>query len=66
MNRSWLEQLEREDVARRKAEDAKQSDPEMEQCVIAYCNWRADGGQGSFETFKREWFTKRGLTPVAR
>lgn len=52
----WLHDKERDELAERKAKYEKTQDPVFEQCVIAYCNWRKDGGQGSFDLFKRDWY----------
>lgn len=57
---SFAEAKQREEIAaRRKAYEAKR-DPEMEQCVIAYINRRADGHQQSFQDFARDWYARRG------
>lgn len=37
---------------------SSKEDPLFTQCVIAYCNWRKDGGQGSFDLFKRDWYQR--------
>jgi len=56
----WMQEKEREELADRKAKYEKTQDPVFEQCVVAYCNWRRDGNQGSFDLFKRDWYQKRG------
>jgi hypothetical protein len=56
----WLHDKEREEIAQRKAAYEKTRDLDFEQCVIAYCNWRKDGNQGSFDLFKRDWYARRG------
>jgi hypothetical protein len=55
----WREEKRREELAARKANDAAKEDPVFTQCVIAYCNWRRDGAQGSFDLFKKQWYAKR-------
>lgn len=56
---NWREEKQREELAERKRKDAQAEDPVFTQCVIAYCNWRRAGGQGSFDLYKREWYAKR-------
>ena len=55
----WLEDKRKQELAERKAADQKAHDPVFEQCVIAYCNWRKHGHQGSFDLFKRDWYRQR-------
>jgi hypothetical protein len=54
----WAER-EREDLDRRKKIDAEKSDPELEQCVIAYCAFRADGGSMKFADFQMDWLKRK-------
>jgi hypothetical protein len=56
----WLQDKERDDLAERKAKYEQTRDLDLEECVIAYCNWRTDGHQGSFDLFKRDWYARRG------
>jgi hypothetical protein len=35
-------------------------DPLVTQAAIAYVNWRAEGGQGDWETFRRQWLIDHG------
>jgi hypothetical protein len=56
----WLQDKERDDLAERKAKYEATRDLDLEECVIAYCNWRTDGNQGSFDLFKRDWYARRG------
>lgn len=53
---NWHEEKRRKEIAERKQADAAKEDPVFTQCVIAYCNWRKAGGQGSFDVFKRDWY----------
>jgi hypothetical protein len=55
----WREEKRCEELADRKANDAAKEDPVFTQCVVAYCNWRKDGNQGSFDLFKRDWYARR-------
>jgi hypothetical protein len=50
----WLQEKEREELSARKAAYEATRDLDFEECVIAYCNWRKDGHQGSFDLFKRD------------
>jgi hypothetical protein len=56
--KSWAER-EREELARRKQIDAEKSDPELEQCVIAYHAFRVAGGQGKFAEFRMDWLKRQ-------
>jgi hypothetical protein len=41
------------------ANDYKE-DPLVTQAAIAYVNWRAEGGQGDWEPFRRQWLIDHG------
>lgn len=56
---NWREAKHRDEIRARKANDAAKEDPVFTQCVIAYCNWRKAGAQGSFDLFKRDWYADR-------
>ena len=54
---------ERADIVARKANDAAKSDPELEQCVIAYVNWVKDFGPTTWETFRQDWYRRKDIGP---
>ena len=56
---SYREAKEREELAARKREDAKHRDPELEAAVIAYCNFRRDGGFMKWDEFQRDYLARR-------
>lgn len=56
---SYLEAKEREELAARKREDEKHRDPQLEAAVIAYCNFRRDGGFMKWDKFQREYLARR-------
>lgn len=58
---TYAQQKHLEEVAKRKVDHEKKRDPEFEQCVIEYVNWRTNGGQGEFEPFRRQWYMQRGM-----
>lgn len=50
---------ERADLtARKQAQDAKY-DPELEQAVVAFVNYRQNGGDKLWEQFRQEWMSDR-------
>ena len=55
---TWQERRHRDELAERRRRDEANSDPQMEQCVIAYVNWVKDFGPKSFEEFSRDWFKR--------
>ena len=55
----WRKERELEDLRQRKETDASKEDPVFTQCVIAYANWRRNGNQGSFDLFKRDWYSQQ-------
>ena len=55
----WIEAKEREEIAARKRVDEKHRDPQLEAAVIAYCNFRRDGGFMKWEQFQREYLARR-------
>lgn len=59
MRSQWAEDKRRSEIAERKRKAEATRDPELEHCVIAYVNWRRDGGQGGFDAFKRDWYAQR-------
>lgn len=44
--------------ARKQAQDAKH-DPELEQAVVAFVNYRQNGGEKLWEQYRQEWMTDR-------
>lgn len=58
--RDYLAQRERAERSARLDKDRAAFDPVLTQCVIAYCNYRVEGGQGDFEPFKRDWYQSQG------
>ena len=53
---AFLAKRAADDLSARKDEQRQNDDPALTQCVIAYVNYRAGGGQGDFDPFKREWY----------
>lgn len=56
----WRRERELEEIAERRAKQDANRDEELEQCFVAYHAFRIDGGQSTFEDFRRDWMTKRG------
>lgn len=57
--RDYQARRKQEALAAAKAEQERNRDPELEQCVIAYATHRADGGTMRFEDFRRQWHQER-------
>lgn len=58
----WREEKQREEIAARRKVDEAKRDPELEQCVIAYANWRRDGNLGGFREFAQDWYARQKKT----
>ena len=58
--RDFLAQRERAERSARMDKERAAFDPVLTQCVIAYVSYRAAGGLGDFDPFKREWYQTQG------
>jgi hypothetical protein len=57
--REYQARRKQEALAAAKAEQERNRDPQLEQCVIAFAAHRSEGGGMTFEVFRRQWYQER-------
>lgn len=50
---------ERADLSARKQAQEAKHDPELEQAVVAFVNYRQNGGEKLWEQYRQEWMTDK-------
>lgn len=57
--RDYHEARERADLSARKQAQEAKHDPELEQAVVAFVNYRQNGGEKLWEQYRQEWMTDK-------
>lgn len=57
---------ERADASARKEKQDQTHDPVIEQAVVAFVNYRQNGGDMKWEPFRRQWFLDHDNSEAAR
>lgn len=57
--RDYQARRKQEALSAAKAEQERNRDPQLEQCVIAFAAHRSEGGGMTFEVFRRQWYQDR-------
>jgi hypothetical protein len=52
----YAKERERADVSARKEKQDQTHDPVIEQAVVAFVNYRQNGGDMKWEQFRRQWY----------
>lgn len=55
----YAKERERADVSARKEKQDQTHDPIVEQAVVAFVNYRQNGGDMKWEQFRRQWYLDR-------
>ena len=62
----YAKERERADVSARKEKQDQAHDPVIEQAVVAFVNYRQNGGDMKWDQFRRQWFLDHDNSEAAR